>query len=64
VTPVFVELQDRTKGACSFGGWMKPDRWSYGFGPVYTTAMSVLCLESCYRSRGARRTRARAASLV
>ena len=44
-----VELQDRTKGACSFGGWMKPDRWSYAYGPVYTTAMSVLSLEVCFR---------------
>jgi hypothetical protein len=49
MTDTIIGLQDRTKGACSFGGWMRPDRWSYGFGPVYTTAISVLGLEVCYR---------------
>ena len=46
-------LQDKTKGACSFGGWMAPDRWSYGFGPVYTTAINVLTLEVYYRYENA-----------
>jgi hypothetical protein len=46
-------MQDQTKGACSYGGWMRPDRWSYGFGPVYTTAINVLTLEVYYRYENA-----------
>ena len=46
-------MQDHTKGACSYGGWMQPDRWSYGFGPVYTTAINVLTLEVYYRYENA-----------
>ena len=46
-------LQDKSKEACSFGGWMAPDRWAYGFGPVYTTAISVLTLEVYYRYENA-----------
>ncbi|HZL99608.1 MAG TPA: hypothetical protein VFD43_05075, partial [Planctomycetota bacterium] len=44
-----LQMQDQTKGACSYGGWMTPDRWSYGFGPVYTTAINVLTLEVYFR---------------
>ena len=40
-------LQDRTKDACSLGGWVVPDRWNlYAGGPVYSTAMAVLALEA------------------
>ena len=46
-------MQDHTKGACSYGGWMQPDRWSFGFGPVYTTAINVLTLEVYYRYENA-----------
>ncbi|HTE06679.1 MAG TPA: hypothetical protein VK824_10820, partial [Planctomycetota bacterium] len=42
-------LQDHTRGACSEGGWMVPDRWAFGYGPVYTTAINVLNLEVYYR---------------
>lgn len=38
-------LQDHTKGACSFGGWVQRDRWAYAGGPVYCTAMAVLTLQ-------------------
>ena len=46
-------MQDHTEGACSYGGWMQPDRWSFGFGPVYTTAINVLTLEVYYRYENA-----------
>jgi hypothetical protein len=49
MTETLLALQDRTDGACTSGGWMAPDRWSYGFGPVYTTAINVLSLEVYYR---------------
>jgi len=40
-------LQDRTKDACSQGGWVYADRWNlYAGGPVYSTAMGVLTLEA------------------
>ena len=42
-------MQDQTKGACSYGGWMQPDRWSFAYGPVYTTAINVLTLEVYFR---------------
>ena len=44
-----LKLQDQTPKACSKGGWMIPDRWAYGYGPVYTTAINVLNLEVYYR---------------
>jgi hypothetical protein len=47
LTPVLIDLQDRTKNACSNGGWIVPDRWCYAGGPIYTTAMAVLALEAC-----------------
>ena len=49
MSDTLIGMQGRIKGVCGFGGWTTPDRWSYGFGPVYTTAMSLLCLEACYR---------------
>jgi hypothetical protein len=42
-------LQDHTEHACSNGGWMTPDRWSYAGGPLYATAINVLTLEVYYR---------------
>jgi hypothetical protein len=47
-------LQDKTKGACSNGGWMVPDRWSLDHGgPLYATALNVLTLEVYYRYENA-----------
>ncbi|MBL8857088.1 MAG: hypothetical protein JNL28_01105 [Planctomycetes bacterium] len=40
-------LQDHTARACTHGGWMVPDRWSYSAGPLYTTALNVLTLVAC-----------------
>jgi hypothetical protein len=44
-----LELQDQREGTCTNGGWMKPDRWAYGVGPIYTTAINILTLEVYYR---------------
>jgi hypothetical protein len=41
--------QDRTEKSCHSGGWLVPDRWSSAGGPIYTTAMNVLTLETVYR---------------
>jgi hypothetical protein len=49
MTDTIIELQDDTEGTCTRGGWMAPDRWAYGFGPIYTTAINVLTLEVYYR---------------
>jgi hypothetical protein len=47
VLEALTATQDRTKDACSQGGWVTPDRWSlYAAGPVYSTAMGVLTLEA------------------
>jgi len=47
-------LQDKTRGACSNGGWMQPDRWSLDHGgPLYATALNVLTLEVYYRYENA-----------
>jgi hypothetical protein len=45
VTERLCALQDHAKGACSSGGWVTRDRWSYAGGPVYTTAMALLTLD-------------------
>jgi hypothetical protein len=42
-----IALQDRTKGACTNGGWIGGDRWSHAGGAVYNTAFNVLALEAC-----------------
>ena len=46
-------LQDHKERACTNGGWMVPDRWSYDGGPIYTTALNVLSLEVYYRYENA-----------
>lgn len=46
-------LQDHAERACTNGGWMVPDRWSYDGGPIYTTALNVLTLEVYYRYENA-----------
>jgi hypothetical protein len=46
-------LQDHVERACTNGGWMVPDRWSYDGGPIYTTAINVLTLEVYYRYENA-----------
>jgi hypothetical protein len=38
-------LQSAPGEACASGGWLAPDRWSFGGGPVYATAINVLTLE-------------------
>lgn len=45
VVTALLALQDRSRTACSNGGWMVPDRWARDGGPIYTTAMNVLTLE-------------------
>jgi hypothetical protein len=45
VTERLCALQDHTKGACSYGGWVTRDRWSYAGGPVYCTALALLTLD-------------------
>jgi hypothetical protein len=47
LTQILIDLQERTKGTCAYGGWTAEDRWSYAGGAVYCTAMSVLALEAC-----------------
>lgn len=42
-------LQNTAPAACTRGGWITPDRWSYAGGPVYSTALAVLTLEVYYR---------------
>jgi hypothetical protein len=46
-------LQDHKPHACSNGGWVVPDRWSYAGGPIYATAINVLTLEVYYRYENA-----------
>jgi hypothetical protein len=46
-------LQDHTERACSNGGWLTPDRWSYAGGPLYSTAINVLTLEVYFRYENA-----------
>ena len=46
-------LQDHAERACTNGGWMVPDRWTYDGGPIYTTALNVLTLEVYYRYENA-----------
>ena len=46
-------LQDKTERACTCGGWITGDRWSYAGGPVYSTAINVLTLEVYYRYENA-----------
>jgi hypothetical protein len=48
-----LQLQDHKDKACTNGGWMVPDRWSYDGGPIYTTALNVLTLEVYYRYENA-----------
>ncbi|MBI1851917.1 MAG: hypothetical protein HYR85_16390 [Planctomycetes bacterium] len=48
-----LSLQDKTEKACSKGGWITPDRWCHGTGPLYTTAINVLTLEVYYRYENA-----------
>ncbi|MFN0242201.1 MAG: prenyltransferase/squalene oxidase repeat-containing protein [Planctomycetota bacterium] len=53
-------LQDDAPRACSRGGWLQPDRWSYTGGPIYATALNVLTLEVYYRYENAFGAAARA----
>lgn len=53
-------LQDDAPRACSRGGWLEPDRWSYTGGPIYATALNVLTLEVYYRYENAFGATARA----
>jgi hypothetical protein len=47
-------LQDHAERACTNGGWMELDRWSFDHGgPLYTTAINVLTLEVYYRYENA-----------
>jgi hypothetical protein len=45
--------QSIAPGQCSSGGFVQPDTWSYGVGPVYSTAINVLTLEVYYRYENA-----------
>lgn len=45
-----LDLQEKQSNkTCSSGGWLARDRWTYGVGPVYSTAINVLTLEVYYR---------------
>ena len=46
LTDALLGLQDQAAGKCTHGGWMVPDRWTYDGGPIYTTAINVLTLET------------------
>jgi hypothetical protein len=46
-------LQAREEKLCTTGGFMAPDRWSFGIGPIYTTAINTLTLEVYYRYENA-----------
>jgi hypothetical protein len=48
-----LSLQSKEEKQCTTGGFLKPDRWSFGFGPIYTTAVNVLTLEVYYRYENA-----------
>ncbi len=51
---VLLALQDKKERACTNGGWMDLDRWSFDHGgPLYTTAINVLTLEVYYRYENA-----------
>jgi tetratricopeptide (TPR) repeat protein len=39
-----LSLQSKEDKQCSTGGFLKPDRWSYTIGPIYTTAINILTL--------------------
>ncbi len=42
-------LQDHTERDCRNGGWLVADRWAHQGGPIYTTALNLMTLESYYR---------------
>jgi hypothetical protein len=48
-----LSLQSKEDKQCSTGGFLKPDRWSYTIGPIYTTAINILTLEVYYRYENA-----------
>jgi len=48
-----LSLQSKEDKQCSTGGFLKPDRWSYAIGPIYTTAINILTLEVYYRYENA-----------
>jgi hypothetical protein len=48
-----LSLQSKEEKQCSTGGFLKPDRWSYSIGPIYTTAINILTLEVYYRYENA-----------
>jgi hypothetical protein len=53
VIAAVTSLQDHGERSCRNGGWITPDRWSDSGGPIYSTAMSVLTLEVCFRDESA-----------
>lgn len=46
---VLLPMQDKSEKACTNGAWLAPDRWSESGGPIHTTALAVLTLQSYYR---------------
>lgn len=48
-----LSLQSKEEKQCSTGGFLKPDRWSYTIGPIYTTSINILTLEVYYRYENA-----------
>jgi hypothetical protein len=53
MTDSLLSLQDDTQKACTRGGWVTLDGWSYDGGPIYTTALNILTLEVYYRYENA-----------
>ena len=49
VAKAIMSLQDESEKSCRSGGWIERDRWSSFGGPIYSTAMSILTLETHWR---------------
>jgi hypothetical protein len=48
-----LSLQSKEEKQCTTGGFLKPDRWTFGMGPIYSTAINILTLEVYYRYENA-----------
>jgi hypothetical protein len=55
LTSALLNLQVHAENDCRSGGWIVNDRWGSwtGAGPLYSTAINVLTLESCFASTSA-----------
>jgi hypothetical protein len=53
MTESLLSIQSKEEKQCANGGFLKPDRWTYSIGPIYSTAVNVLTLEVYYRYENA-----------